>query len=200
MSPDLKIKDHATIVDNIINLVLNKQETKYDPVIHVKILIANIASGEPVSSFCAQAHICRTTFYHWLKKYPEFKRAYDLSLPVGETIILNMPLKNSEVPFPYWHLRMRNQYQYGKKRLDHMNSDSALERLKGERLTFIEGELAMSEYAQLVTTIVTEIKASELARSLDEATLDGLKDIKTMNKEELNERINVLIRSLECKN
>jgi len=194
------IKEHKTIIEELKTLALNDEAITYDDTLHIPLLIEVIGNGSPVSAFAAQAHISRKTFYEWLKKHPKFKRAYERALPEGESVFVNIPLQKPELPFPYWHIRMRNQYQYGKKCVvDSMNSDSALERLKGARLTFVEGELGISEYAQLVGTIVTEIKASELARSLDEATLDGLKDIKTMNKEELNERINVLIRSLECK-
>ncbi len=155
-NPLVRIKTRSELVENIIKLSLGGNYTCYDKNVHIPLLVEIITASHPISTFCAQAHICRATFYNWLKTNPDFKYAYDLALPVGESNLLNLPLAKPEYPYAYWRLRMMNQYGYGKSSVPNLDHDSPVEKLNLLRTAVCQGEMTISEYVQLVGVVQAE--------------------------------------------
>ena len=94
-------------------------KSKFDPDIHIPMLMEHFAEGRDVMSFCAKAEMCRDNFYEWIDNYPEFSRAYaqakDLAFHLFEEqarVGMNTPGFNQ----PLWALMMKNRFGYTAER------------------------------------------------------------------------------------
>jgi hypothetical protein len=63
-------------VQRMADRIINGLEIKYDPMIHIPMLLKVFKEGYNVCTFCADAEICRRTFYKWVDKHPEFDKSY----------------------------------------------------------------------------------------------------------------------------
>lgn len=195
------------IVDDIEKMARQRVRSKYNPDFHIRILVETIIAGNPVETFCGKARIGRTTFYRWLDQHPEFAYAHELSLPIGETTLLNEPLSEpvddphdtttkKSMDYRYWRLRMLNQYQYGVHKVHNMDCDSLSQRLIIARKAFAYGDISIADYEQLLSALYLEAKVTSFASSLSKLLGQSVKEIEEMTAEELKEKVDDIHKRL----
>jgi hypothetical protein len=90
-------------------------DSKYKK-IYVKRLPKMFANGEDVVEVCAELGICRTTFYKWVKKYPEFAEAYKNSKDIAKAWWLKLGREGacgkSDIVPAVWVFTMKAKFNY----------------------------------------------------------------------------------------
>lgn len=140
--------------------------TKYDETVHVQLLHDVFSSGRGIMGFCAEASICRKTFFNWLKQYKEFKDAYDIVINIAGDKWEQLPLQllNEGKPFNFqhWHLIMRNRFHYSGLNIPKSKNKTTDGKFKSAWKGLERGSLSSQEYSQIMQGIVAELKSREL--------------------------------------
>lgn len=182
-------------VEALKKQIRSGQPTQYDEDKHIDLLAKIMDSTEGIAAFCDESMISKKTFYNWLETYPSFREAYDILRNRSQRIMEAHLLKNNSIHPPTWMIIYRNRHNNNlDKRITKMTNASVLDRLKGAREAFADGEINIAEYAQLVSALSMDAKTGTIGVALDKLLGDDAKNIKDMNMEELNEHVNGLIK------
>ena len=113
--------------DQLLQHLLTGKQTKYNDKKHIALLINVFMRGEGVMAFCADALICKDTFYRWLNTYEKFRNAYHIVLCSSGRIWERMPLVDNRINHQYWYLIMKNRFGYGNLRIPEPNKTNETE-------------------------------------------------------------------------
>ncbi len=172
---------------DLVQIALTGKLTKYNKGKHLPLLIDVLGQMKGIESFCAEAGICKKTFHTWLHTYPEFKRAYDLGLPRGESVWSSIPFstKGRDINVLAWRLIGQNRYGFGKARINSPANLAFSSKCIALQDALNEGNIDAQSYATIMSGYVTELKGKILDRSLAKETDSGDVNILNMNENEL---------------
>ena len=109
-----------------------KKDIKYKPEF-VEELPSLFAQGEDVLEVCADLGICKATFYEWVNKYPEFKKAYSLAKEKSKAWWLKLgragACGKADINPAVWIFNMKAKFGY---------SDRPIEEATEEKITKVE--------------------------------------------------------------
>ena len=128
----------------------------YDKEKHTSLLYELFAKGKPISAFCAEANIAKSTFFEWKNIHPEFKEAYDRAINFAETYWHEMPANDPNFNFPYWVINMRNRFGFGKPKVRIVKDATPIARMNAIWEGLEEGELSAQEATQLSSVARTQ--------------------------------------------
>lgn len=156
-------------VDQLTKLILSDEEVIYVEDIHVRMLLRNHCAGRDIASFCAEAGICRQTYYNWRDSHPRFSRAINIAKVLAqswwETFAQMYAHKTDRFNTTYWSMVMRNRFGLTEHRRISIPGLKTANGLQAQYDTIIEllgsGETTAPEAAQLVKVIETGAKIAE---------------------------------------
>lgn len=182
-------------IDNLIKQIKSCKPTKYDVDKHLKIIMDVFHKGEGVMAFCAEAGICKDTFYDWLKVHKEFKKAYKIALNIAGRQWEAYPLNNTSpnFNFPYWSTIMRNRFGYGKTKVQIVKDATPIARMNAIWEGLEEGELSAQEATQLSS--VANTHASILVNQKQ-----GTEPFELETKEEIMAKVYAIQKVIDYKN
>lgn len=171
----------------LVKIALTGHDIKYNKKQHLALLIDALAQMKGIEYFCAEAGICKKTFHRWLKKYPDFKKAYDLGLPRGESVWSSIPFskKGRDINVLAWRLIGQNRYGFGKARIDSSANLGFAAKCLALQDALNEGEIDAQGYATIMSGYVTELKGKILDKTLSKGKDKDTPDISNMSEEEL---------------
>ena len=180
--------------EKLIKQVTSGRPTKYVQEQHIGLLFDIFNQSEGVMAFCAEAMISQATFFNWLKKYKEFKEAYDIVINIAGRQWEKLPRENPDFNFPYWSTIMRNRFGFGKSRI-HLDKEAIpLEMFKVIKQGLTDQEISIQDAVQLTTIAkneadvkkgVIEDKAVSEQISIDEAKAFAIELDQTLQKLDL---------------
>lgn len=142
--------------EKLLKQVSSGRPTKYVQEQHIGLLFDIFDQGEGIMAFCAEALISQKTFFNWLKKYKEFKEAYDIVINIAGRQWEKLPRENPDFNFPYWSTIMRNRFGFGKSRI-HLDKEAIpLEMFKVIKQGLTDQEISIQDAVQLTTIAKTE--------------------------------------------
>lgn len=142
--------------EKLIKQVTSGRPTKYVQEQHIGLLFDIFNQSEGVMAFCAEAMISQATFFNWLKKYKEFKEAYDIVINIAGRQWEKLPRENPDFNFPYWSTIMRNRFGFGKSRIHLDKEATPLEMFKMIKQGLSDQEISIQDGVQLTTIAKTE--------------------------------------------
>jgi hypothetical protein len=135
---------------------------KYNPEIHIPLLLSLFMDGKDIAAFCAGAEIGRITFFDWVKKHKEFAHAYEDAQELARQFYERIGVENYGNPTfnsGLWALNMRNRFGYTNERKLKIAKLKGLKTfndqynvIKGE---IVEGNLTASEADKMVKFVAT---------------------------------------------
>lgn len=143
--------------EKFIKHITSGQPTKYIKEKHIGLLFDTFDQGEGVMAFCAEALISQTTFFNWLKKYKEFKEAYDTVINIAGRQWEDFPRQNPDFNFPYWSTIMKNRFCLGKSRIHIDKKSEPLEMFETIKQGLSDQEISVQDAVQL--TIIAKNEA-----------------------------------------
>lgn len=156
-------------LERVKRYTINKLEIKYDPAYHISLLFDTFSEGKTVAEFCAEAEICRATFYNWLNEHSEFSRAYDKARMFAQAHWELYGRTGALLPgfnTTYWSMVMRNRFGYTEhRRLQIPGLKKAKDFTAQHRCLLnhiAEGDLTASEAGNLSNLILSGAKIDEL--------------------------------------
>ena len=170
-----------------------RNQSTFNPDVHIPLLERIFVGGEGVMAFCAEARISRMTFFRWLKQFSEFKECYDIAINqagrLWEAYPMEVLKRGQAFNYQYWHLIMRNRFAYSgicfPLKSDHKTPEgkftSAWDALR-------DGYLTAQDYKNIVEGIVGELRAQELELKAKELSLKQQELDKTPWMPELNSK------------
>jgi hypothetical protein len=181
----------------LIKQVTSGRPTKYVQEQHIGLLFDIFNQSEGVMAFCAEAMISQATFFNWLKKYKEFKEAYDIVINIAGRQWEKLPRENPDFNFPYWSTIMRNRFGFGKSRIHLDKEATPLEMFETIKQGLSDQEISLQDGVQLATIAKTEAdvkkgiaedKAVSEQMSIDEAKAFAIELDQTLQKLDLLEK------------
>lgn len=142
--------------EEFIKHITSGKPTKYDKEKHIGLLFDIFDQREGIMAFCADALISQKTFFNWLKKYKEFKEAYDIAINIAGRQWEKLPRENPDLNFPYWSTIMRNRFGFGKSRIYLDKEATPLEMFETIKQGLSDQEISTQEGVQLATIAKTE--------------------------------------------
>lgn len=183
--------------EKLLKQVTSGRPSKYVQEQHIGLLFDVFDQGEGIMAFCAEALISQKTFFNWLKKYKEFKEAYDIVINIAGRQWEKLPRENPDFNFPYWSTIMRNRFGFGKSRI-HLDKEAIpLEMFKVIKQGLTDQEISIQDAVQLTTIAkneadvkkgVIEDKAVSEQISIEEAKALALELDQTLQKLDLLEK------------
>jgi len=183
--------------EKLLKQVTSGRPSKYVQEQHIGLLFDVFDQGEGIMAFCAEALISQKTFFNWLKKYKEFKEAYDIVINIAGRQWEKLPRENPDFNFPYWSTIMRNRFGFGKSRI-HLDKEAIpLEMFKVIKQGLTDQEISIQDAVQLTTIAkneadvkkgVIEDKAVSEQISIDEAKAFAIELDQTLQKLDLLEK------------
>lgn len=183
--------------EKLIKQVTSGRPTKYVQEQHIGLLFDIFNQSEGVMAFCAEAMISQATFFNWLKKYKEFKEAYDIVINIAGRQWEKLPRENPDFNFPYWSTIMRNRFGFGKSRIHLDKEATPLEMFETIKQGLSDQEISLQDGVQLATIAKTEAdvkkgiaedKAVSEQMSIDEAKAFAIELDQTLQKLDLLEK------------
>lgn len=183
--------------EKLIKQVTSGRPTKYVQEQHIGLLFDIFNQSEGVMAFCAEAMISQATFFNWLKKYKEFKEAYDIVINIAGRQWEKLPQENPDFNFPYWSTIMRNRFGFGKSRIHLDKEATPLEMFKVIKQGLADQEISVQDAVQLTTIAkneadvkkgVIEDKAVSEQMSIEEAKAFAIELDQTLQKLDLLEK------------
>jgi hypothetical protein len=181
----------------LIKQVTSGRPTKYVQEQHIGLLFDIFNQSEGVMAFCAEAMISQATFFNWLKKYKEFKEAYDIVINIAGRQWEKLPRENPDFNFPYWSTIMRNRFGFGKSRIHLDKEATPLEMFETIKQGLSDQEISLQDGVQLATIAKTEADVKKgIAEdrvvseqmSIDEAKAFAIELDQTLQKLDLLEK------------
>ena len=183
--------------EKLLKQVTSGRPSKYVQEQHIGLLFDVFDQGEGIMAFCAEALISQKTFFNWLKKYKEFKEAYDIVINIAGRQWEKLPRENPDFNFPYWSTIMRNRFGFGKSRI-HLDKEAIpLEMFKVIKQGLTDQEISIQDAVQLTTIAkneadvkkgVIEDKAVSEQMSIEEAKEFAVELDQTLQKLDLLEK------------
>lgn len=183
--------------EKLLKQVTSGRPSKYVQEQHIGLLFDVFDQGEGIMAFCAEALISQKTFFNWLKKYKEFKEAYDIVINIAGRQWEKLPRENPDFNFPYWSTIMRNRFGFGKSRI-HLDKEAIpLEMFKVIKQGLTDQEISIQDAVQLTTIAkneadvkkgVIEDKAVSEQMSIEEAKAFAIELDQTLQKLDLLEK------------
>ena len=183
--------------EKLIKQVSSGRPSKYVQEQHIGLLFDVFDQGEGIMAFCAEALISQKTFFNWLKKYKEFKEAYDIVINIAGRQWEKLPRENPDFNFPYWSTIMRNRFGFGRSRIHLDKEATPLEMFKMIKQGLSDQEISVQDGVQLTTIAKNEAdvkkgmiedKAVSEQMSIEEAKAFALELDQTLQKLDLLER------------
>ena len=183
--------------EKLIKQVTSGRPTKYVQEQHIGLLFDIFNQSEGVMAFCAEAMISQATFFNWLKKYKEFKEAYEVVINIAGRQWEKLPRENPDFNFPYWSTIMRNRFGFGKSRIHLDKEATPLEMFETIKQGLSDQEISLQDGVQLATIAKTEAdvkkgiaedKAVSEQMSIDEAKAFAIELDQTLQKLDLLEK------------
>ncbi len=183
--------------EKLIKQVSSGRPSKYVQEQHIGLLFDVFDQGEGIMAFCAEALISQKTFFNWLKKYKEFKEAYDIVINIAGRQWEKLPRENPDFNFPYWSTIMRNRFGFGKSRIHLDKEATPLEMFKMIKQGLSDQEISVQDGVQLTTIAKNEAdvkkgmiedKAVSEQMSIEEAKAFALELDQTLQKLDLLEK------------
>ena len=172
---------------------------QYEPEIHLPMVEEIFSNGGGVYAFLYACKISKVTFYTWIKRYPEFKNQYEISLYGGAAIWELLPLEWAKNGIPvnntYWCNVMRQRYKYGVPELQKSKSDTTSSRMKATWRSLRKGGITPQEFNQIASGLSTESRIAEV--DLQKQALDHAKESSNESKEMTNEALRAYILVLK---
>lgn len=99
---------------------------KYDPTVHIPLLVDIFGNCEGIAAFCAEAMIHKATFDLWIAANPDFKEAFGIALQIGQR---KWERRGGEpdINQTYWWTIMHNRYHYGKTKIQKLKNRTSKE-------------------------------------------------------------------------
>lgn len=152
-------------------------KSKFDPDIHIPMLMEHFAEGRDVMSFCAKAEMCRDNFYEWVDNYPEFAKAYDQAKDLAfhwfeeqGRIGMVTPGFNQNL----WALMMKNRFGYTTERKIRIkkikDANTPMEQFNVIKEEVSQGNLTATEttnMANFVATGANILEKTEVVKRLE---------------------------------
>ncbi len=168
-----------------------KGSQKYNPSIHLPLLLKVFGEGNGVAEFCSDANISTKTFENWYKKYPEFSDMYDIALAKGCAIWEKKPLqlceKGLSLNHNYWLAIMRNRFKFYQSKVKVESEDTTTARMKAAIESLQEGGITPQEFNQIASGLSTESRIKEV--DLQKEIVDNLKESNAATKEMKDEAL-----------
>lgn len=165
--------------------------SKYNPEIHLPLLLEIFENLHGVAAFCASSGISRKTFWDWLEKHPEFKKQYDIAVDLGASKWENLPLefasKGLTLNHNYFVMMSRNRYKVSQINLKKAKRNTSASRMKAAHDSLQEGGITPQEFNQIASGLATESRIKEV--DLQKELVDKAKESCTINKEMKDEAI-----------
>ncbi len=183
--------------EKLIKQVSSGRPSKYVQEQHIGLLFDVFDQGEGIMAFCAEALISQKTFFNWLKKYKEFKEAYDIVINIAGRQWEKLPRENPDFNFPYWSTIMRNRFGFGRSRIHLDKEATPLEMFKMIKQGLSDQEISVQDGVQLTTIAKNEAdvkkgmiedKAVSEQMSIEEAKAFALELDQTLQKLDLLEK------------
>jgi hypothetical protein len=137
-------------------------KSKFDPDIHIPMLMEHFAEGKDVMSFCATAEMCRDNFYEWIDNYPEFSKAYDQAKDLAFRWFEKQAKDGMTAQYfnqSLWSLMMKNRFGYTTERKIRIkklkDAETPMEQFKVIKEEVAEGNLTASETTNMATFVAT---------------------------------------------
>ncbi len=165
--------------------------SKYDPAIHLPLLIEIFENLHGVATFCASSGISRKTFAEWVDKHPEFKSQYEIAVDKGAAKFENLPMEFASKGLTFNHnyfiMMSRNRYKVSQINLKKSKRNSTTSRMKAAHESLQEGGITPQEFNQIASGISTESRIKEV--DLQKEIVDNMKESCTISKEMKDEAL-----------
>jgi len=94
---------------------LGNKKTKYNPDVHIPLLMQLFAEGKSIAEFCFKALVTQKTFHQWVNTHPLFETAYELALCAAQ-VVWDFKGENKEINTAAWTIIMKNRFSYSEER------------------------------------------------------------------------------------
>jgi Asp-tRNA(Asn)/Glu-tRNA(Gln) amidotransferase B subunit len=164
---------------------------KYDPAVHIPLMLDTVGKAEGYHAFCAEAEISSNTFFRWLKKEPQFAKAYEVAQELGRRIWDKKGIEGAEDPafnIKQWQVIAKNLHGYAEQRALNIpklrNAKSSMQKMTVITNEIADGKLTGHEAKQLAEIVVATVKVEEATDRekrlglLEEVFLDKLNSVR----------------------
>ena len=164
----LKVDVSKEAIEITKNIVSGKL-TKYDSSVHCALLIDLFSAGHAVAAFCSHSHICRATFFDWVRDHDEFRQAYAFAKEKARAYLESLGMDNILTPgfnSALYQFIMRNRCDYtADRKVALKGMDKA--KTHNERVKIVDkkvsaGELTLSEAKSVADYIAATAKIDEI--------------------------------------
>ena len=178
--------------------VKGKIQSIYDEGVHVDMVIDLIGQGYTVASFCLSAGIHKCTFYEWLKVHEQFKEAYELALIGAESVNDDLLLWHPTMNLSVWGSRQHVFRKRDLEGIDGYYGKDLPKRLDATLEAADKGLLTEKACLARIQLIQEMLHAKEQHKDYEKTYgKDGVKDIDSMNMDELIEYANMLMANMK---
>jgi len=115
-------RDISEKIERISKRIIGKYPLKYNPEIHIPMLIDQFMQGRGISAFCYGAEICEKTFNNWVNTHKDFSEAYSIAKQMSK-LWWEQKANDHLVNFTgetfnttLWSIIMRNKFNYTEHR------------------------------------------------------------------------------------
>lgn len=154
--------------------------TKYDPDVHIPIMLYEYAKGSTICNVAAELGIAKSTYYLWLDKFDNFSDAHKKGRTMSRSWLEDQAsenLDNRNYNFMLLESRMRREFFQSEQphvNLPGFNTGSDADKIQVILNALASGELCSNQGLQLLQLIKTAQDVTALPDVL--AQLDQLKD------------------------
>ena len=117
--------------------------------------------------------ISPSTFNAWLKKHPEFKKAYERVKSLSFSQWEKLPLKEKDINIVYWTAIMRNRFNFGKPRVYKADGKKPVEMVDAALESLEKGDMSIKDVNALAEIATKRI---ELTKQVKELELNNSED------------------------
>jgi len=171
---------------------LPHQVQKYDPKIHIPLLLEMFSKGDSLTAYLVAADIVESTFYEWTNTYPAFDEAYDKANNSARAWWENYGKNGATQPnfnFAYFNSVMINRFgqtPHRKLKIKNIaNVDTHADRFNVVMQEVANGALTGHELKQLSDSLVCGVKIAEVT-----SMANDIKDLQQRLANADNQQIN----------
>jgi hypothetical protein len=144
----------------------------YDPDVHLDLLCKLFSEGKGIMHFCSEANICVKTFHNWKRKHIQFRRAYNLCLPKGAAVSEeHAVIQGKDLNFQAWSFIHKNRFGQLYQKIPKLKDKSIDGKFNATWSALEKGNLTAQEYNQVMSGIVSQLRAKELELKAKELEL-----------------------------
>lgn len=156
-------------ITQIAKRMINGLEIKYDPQVHIPLLLDLFSEGKDIAAFCYEAEIGRSTFHFWCHEHPAFQRAYIFAREAAHAWwedIAQQNISGKEFNTTYWSMIMRNRFGYTEHRKIRIDGFKTAKNFKEQHQVLVQlladGEASAPEANHLASFIMQGAKIDEM--------------------------------------